>query len=90
MTTLASREAFGDELVCWLNRKFASPGRTIGRTTRLFEGGLINSIRILEIIAWVERAIGRTIPDCDVRMDNFASAERIAELFGTEDGHVVR
>ena len=90
MITLASRDALVEELVLWLNRKFGRPERTIDAGTQLFAGGMINSIRILEIIAWVERAIGRPIPDRDVRMDNFASAERIAAVFVAADSHVVR
>ena len=55
--------------------------------TPLFADGLIDSIRILEIIAWVEQAIGRQIPDAQIRMDNFFSVERIAEVFLGEDHH---
>ena len=73
---------FAEELLAWLNRRFA-PAH-IEPHTPLFAGGLINSIRILELIAWVERAIGREIPDAQIRMDNFASAARIAQLFGGE------
>ena len=44
-------------------------------------------MRILQLIAWTERAIGREIPDVEIRTDNFASAARIAELFATGDDH---
>ena len=73
---------FAQELLEWLNRRFA-PAR-IELHTPLFAGGLINSIRILELIAWVERAIGREIPDAQIRMDNFGTPARIAQLFGGE------
>jgi acyl carrier protein len=42
---------------------------------------VINSIRVLELIAWTERAIGREIPDGQIRMDNFQTVTRIAEVF---------
>lgn len=70
-----------DRMLAWLNRRFAERGRTISYRTLLFEDGLIDSIRILEIIAWVEEASGRTIPDREIRMDRFASVERIATHF---------
>jgi hypothetical protein len=73
---------FARELLAWLNRRFA-PAR-IELHTPLFAGGLINSIRILELIAWVERAIGHEVADAQIRMDNFASPARIAQLFGGE------
>lgn len=70
-----------DRMLAWLNRRFAEGNRTIGYRTLLFEDGLIDSIRILEIIAWVEEASGRTVPDHEIRMDRFASVERIAAHF---------
>jgi acyl carrier protein len=76
----ASRAGFVAELVAWLNRRFA-PAVEITATTPLFAGGMINSIRVLELIAWTERATGRQIPDAAIRMDNFHSPERIAEVF---------
>jgi acyl carrier protein len=84
MTTTLRQQAFASELLAWLNARFARDGITIGAATPLFKDGLINSIRILEIIAWVERALGRVIPDRDIRMDNFATVERIAAGFARE------
>ena len=49
---------------------------------------VINSIKILELIAWTERATGRVVPDALIRLDNFATAQRIAEVFATEDSNV--
>ena len=68
-------------LLDWLNGRYAPPGRTIAAATPLFEGRLIDSIRVLELIAWTERAIGREIADVDIRMDNFRTPARIAEVF---------
>ena len=86
--TLA-RAALLRELVEWLNVRFAPEGPRIDADTPLFAGGLVDSMRILELIAWTERAIGREIPDGAIRTDNFASAARIAELFadGGFDAH---
>lgn len=77
-------EPFTERLLGWLNRKLAPPGMVIDADTPLFSGGLINSIRILELIAWTERETGRPIPDAMIRMDNFHSARRIAEVFTRE------
>ena len=83
-----ARERFIASMVDWLNRRFAPEGRLISSETPLFEGGLINSIRILEIIAWTERAVGHRIPDSSIRMDNFRTVERIADAFVTEEGEL--
>jgi len=87
MTT--PREALEQGLVAWLNERFAPDGPLIHADTLLFSGGLLDSLRILELIAWTERAIGYEIPDRAIRTDNFASAARIAELFaaGGPDAH---
>ena len=71
------------ELLAWLNERFAPDGPRIVAATPLFAGGLIDSLRILELIAWTERAIGREIADSDIRTDNFASAARIVATFAT-------
>ena len=88
MSALSSRDRFAADLVAWINRKLAPPGTLVDSTTPLFAGGLINSIRILEIIAWVERAIGRRVTDPEIRMDNFRTVERIAHVFVAEASHV--
>ena len=83
--TAVSRATLLAELLAWLNLRFAPDGPPIEAGTPLFAGGLLDSMRILELIAWTERAIGREIPDRAIRTDNFACAARIAELFATED-----
>lgn len=80
-----TRDSFAAALLEWLNRRLAPPGETIGRGTPLFSGGLINSLRILELIAWIERETGRVVPDRMVRMDHFRTVERIAEVFVREE-----
>jgi acyl carrier protein len=77
----ADAGAFVEAMVSWLNERVAPPGVTIGADTPLFENGLIDSMRILELIAWTERETGLTIADEQVRMDNFRTPRRIAEVF---------
>ena len=84
------RAALLSDLLAWLNGRFAPGGPPILADTALFAGGLIDSLRVLELIAWTERAIGHEIPDAAIRMDNFATPARIAELFAKEDGHAHR
>ncbi|MEJ7810358.1 MAG: acyl carrier protein [Gemmatimonadaceae bacterium] len=71
-------------LLVWLNRRLAPAGVVIGPDTPLFAAGLIDSIRILELIAWTERATGQTIPDSRIRMDNFRTPARMAAIFAGE------
>lgn len=50
--------------------------------TYLFGDGMIDSLKILRLIAFVELRIGRTIPDRDIVMANFRSVRAIIEHFG--------
>jgi acyl carrier protein len=88
MSAPLSRERFVAELVVWINRKLVPPGTEVDAATPLFADRLINSIRILEIIAWVERAVGRRVTDREIRMDNFHTVERIADVFVRGASHV--
>ena len=53
----------------------------IDADTYLFDDGLIDSLKILQLIAFIEGEIGRTIPDTDVVMDNFRSVRTMAARF---------
>ena len=44
--------------------------------------GLIDSLKILQLIAFIEAEIDRTIPETDVVMDNFRSVRTMAARFG--------
>ena len=75
------RDTFILETVDWLNRRVAPEGVTVDADTRLFETGVVDSLGILRLIAWTERALGRRIEDREIRMDRFASVRVIAQSF---------
>jgi methoxymalonate biosynthesis acyl carrier protein len=58
----------------------------IRKNTPLFESGLIDSIRILDLIAFIEASIGTRIPDQAIRLENFRSIEAISGAFADEAG----
>ena len=78
---------FISAMLTWINERLAPPGTTVTGKTQLFAEGIISSIKVLDLIAWTERAIGREIADTDIRLDNFRSVERIAEVFTKEESH---
>ena len=78
---MITRERFTTEMVRWLNARIAPASVTICADTPLFVRGLMDSIRVLELIAYTEQAIGSTIPDSRMRMDNFHTVARIADVF---------
>lgn len=79
-----TRERFITDMVAWLRERLAPTEIVIMADTPLFTPGLMDSIRVLELIAYTERAIGSVIPDSRIRMDNFRTVGRIADVFLTE------
>jgi acyl carrier protein len=73
-------DEFLHDMVTWMNRRIAPQGAIIEPDTALFDG-LLDSMRILLLIAWTEHATGRVIPDEEIRMDNFQTPRRIAAVF---------
>lgn len=72
-------------LVAYVNRELlAAPraeGLEIDADTPLFADGLIDSLNILRLIAFVEARRGRPIPDRDIVMDRFRTARAIVQSF---------
>jgi acyl carrier protein len=81
MSTPMDHTTFVARTVEWINRTLVPAGVTIDADTALFTGGYINSIRILQLIAWTEHALCLRIPDARIRMDHFHSVRRIADTF---------
>jgi acyl carrier protein len=82
-------ETFIAGTVDWINRTLVPAGITIDADTPLFAEGLINSIRVLRVIAWTEHALDIRIPDARIRMDYFRTVRQIARTFAppnTEKG----
>jgi acyl carrier protein len=77
----ALREEFVREMLAWLNDEVAPKGVHVDAETQLFATRLLDSLRVLELIAFTEQAIGRAIPDSHIRMDNFQTVARIAAVF---------
>jgi acyl carrier protein len=67
--------------VAWINATLVPPGVTVDADTPLFANGLINSIRVLQLIAWTEHALDTRIPDARIRMDHFRTVRHIADTF---------
>lgn len=72
-----------ESLLQWLNERMAPEGVTIHPDTPLFEG-LIDSLRVLELIAWTEKETGQTIPDQQIIMSSFSTPRRVADVFGED------
>jgi len=72
----------------FVNVTLLGGGTAVGRDTRLFEDGYMNSLRILDLIAMVEKTLGRRIPDRSVRLANFRTIATIVQVFHPDAGAV--
>jgi len=86
---VSNRADFIRRMVEWLNEDVAPKGVTVLADTPLFATRLLDSLKVLELIAFTEQATGRAIPDSHIRMDNFQTVSRIATVFFPVDDHVV-
>jgi len=75
------QEEFAREMLAWLNDEVAPRGVRVDADTPLFATRLLDSLKVLELIAFTEQAIGLAIPDSHIRMDNFQTVARIAAVF---------
>ena len=81
MSAPMKHETFVARTVEWINRTLVPEGVTIDADTPLFANGLIDSIRVLRLIAWTEHALDLRIPDARIRMDYFRTVRNIADTF---------
>jgi acyl carrier protein len=58
----------------------------VDRYTCLFESGLIDSLGILHLMAFVEKTTGQRIPPRMVVMKHFRTVEAICQAFGNSSG----
>ena len=85
---MTKRADFVERMLAWLNEDVA-PSADVRADTQLFATRLLDSLRVLELIAFTEQAIGAAIPDSHIRMDNFQTVARIAAVFLPLDENVV-
>ena len=81
MSAPMDQATFVVRTVAWINATLVPAGITIDADTPLFTNGLINSIRVLQLIAWTEHALDMRIPDARIRMDYFRTVRHIADAF---------
>jgi acyl carrier protein len=81
----ASRDEFRSTLIDLIAHRLTSRRRRdagpVDGDTPLFETGLVDSMAILELIAFVEDATGRAIPARQVHLRHFGTIERICDAF---------
>ena len=77
---------FESRLLAFIRRELL-PGTAlaIDQHTYLFEEGLIDSLKILQLIAFLEIETGRAIPDREIVMEHFRSVNAMAARFARDE-----
>lgn len=84
---ITRQEEFARRMIVWLNEELAPKAVCVDRDTPLFATRLLDSLKVLELIAFTEQEIGRPIPDSHIRMDNFQTVACIAKVFVPLEDH---
>ena len=84
--SLPTPEELERQLTHFVNVTLLGGGDAVDRDTRLFEDGYMNSLRILDLIAMVEKSLDARIPDRSVRLANFRTIATIVRVFHPNAG----
>lgn len=88
-----TREEFARELLAFITGPLSSRRRTsvvarVDAATPLFECGLIDSLGIIDLLAFVEATTGKRIPMRQIDMRHFGTVDRMVQAFWPETGVV--
>jgi acyl carrier protein len=61
------------------NILFSSKGFPYSDDTSFLDNGIIDSMNVLELVAFIEENFGITVEDSDLTPDNFDSIDRMAD-----------
>lgn len=78
-----SKAQFSKEFLKFINTELLDKKHTItvSENTKLFEKQIINSLKIIALIAYVEKKLRIRIPDAMVSMEHFSSVKTIVDTF---------
>ncbi len=84
-----NEELLRDRIVSFVNSTLLSPeGVSVGAETPLFDRGALDSLRVLDLMAFVEAETGRPLPDSAIRLANFRTASAIAATAFQSNGDI--
>jgi methoxymalonate biosynthesis acyl carrier protein len=69
-----------DQILTFIRERY--PQAEVTESEDIFQLGFINSLFAMELVMFVEKAFAITIPNDELRIDNFRTAESMAALVG--------
>jgi acyl carrier protein len=75
-------DTFTESLLAFIGRDLLGASEpSVDEDTYLFGEGGIDSLKILRLVAFIEQATGRAIPESDIVMKHFRSVRAIVQHF---------
>lgn len=81
----APSQQFQRDLACFVQALAPEYARRIRGAIRLFESGIVDSYKVLELISYLETALRIRIPDESVTLENFRSIRAMTNAFWKPD-----
>lgn len=78
-----------DDLLTFINDEISlDPSQEIGLDTDLLLTGLVDSLGVVEIVAWIEDTTGGTVDPSDVVLEHFQTVQRMLDFAARAFGPV--
>ena len=78
MTTMSETTTAQTTILSFIEARF--PQASIATGQDIFSLGYINSLFAMELVMFIEKTFGLTIPNDELRIDNFRTVEAMADL----------
>ena len=65
------------ELIKFITEQLLNSSMTIDAERELLVSGILDSLAVMSLVAYIEKSIGKPIPPLDVTLDNFSSVNNI-------------
>jgi len=66
--------------------QFGADPASLDDDTKLFSGGLIDSLSVMDLVTFVERELGKRVPPVAITLENFDSIAQIVAFARTLTG----
>lgn len=66
-----------DEICAYIGRELLSGRADVGPDDALLTGGILDSLGVIQVVAFIREEFGVVIPPEDVTLENFESVARI-------------
>lgn len=72
--------SFTASLTTYIQENLAGAGTPIAKDTSLIDGGILDSMGLMDVVLFVEQRTGVQVPDEEVVPENFQTVESIAQM----------